>query len=140
MSNISLPTEYWGESLWRVMYSFAYAYPNNPAPIERASAVNFFASLRYLMPCKECKVNYTALLRKYPLSRSVNSRNELLNWVEGISNGVNEHLGKEPFNSAKLYKELYSIKMDNSGAEQPAIRSINRSGAKREPCDCGPKV
>ena len=90
----------WGPHAWIFLHSITFNYPNKPSPVQEKSAINFFNSLRYLLPCSICKDNYENHLIKNPIKDNVKSKKDLIKWLIDIHNHVNLTLGK-PIVSSK---------------------------------------
>jgi hypothetical protein len=128
--SISLAPQYWGRSFWTTMYSIAYSYPEEPAPHERTSANNFYSSMRYLIPCPECKSHYSTLLNQFPVASSTISRTALLRWLEKISAKIDESLGRDPFDVKELYVQMEAVSTIVDRA--PALRAAPQSPPIRQ--------
>ena len=154
MESVSLAPEYWGSSTWKTMFSIAYAYPPVPTKDERVAANNYFNSLKYLLPCADCRQHYRELLKSLPVEKSTVSKVELLKWLEEVSNRVNKMLEKDQIKFQKIYEEMSRVKtvqiIDIPVMEQSAPRSgfsIQRAQAsrgirsaqpvKKSGCGCG---
>ena len=59
MSRNNLPPSLWGKNAWRFLYSVALGYPAEPSDAEQTAAHNFISSLSHLLPCEQCRTNFT---------------------------------------------------------------------------------
>lgn len=96
----------WGPKLWEVMHTFSFAYPITPSNIQKQSAMNFFSSIGYLIPCSHCSQHCLEYTRNNP--PQVRSKQELVNWVYIFHNEVNKRLGKPIYSKAQLYNKYES--------------------------------
>lgn len=84
-------TEFFGPCLWKSMHSIAFTFaadPHNPTPEEQKAAVDFFGSLKTLIPCGACAMHYGKYLEVKPVDTS--SRDSLARWVYDLHSNVNE--------------------------------------------------
>lgn len=94
-SNVPIPDpRYWGPQFWFTMHTVAFFYPDTPNQTEMAHARDFYSSLQSLLPCPGCAAHYSRMLERYPIDRSLESRETLIAWVNKIHNEVNRRLGK----------------------------------------------
>lgn len=75
----------WGPHFWYMMRCVAYNYPQFPNSQEKKHVCEFYNSLKYTLPCKNCSFNYKTLLQKYPVENYCKNKNQLMDWVEMIN-------------------------------------------------------
>ena len=90
----------WGPKTWDIMHTFSYNYPRNPNLQTKQNAFNFFSSIGYLLPCSYCQKHCIEYVTNNP--PSINSRNELIDWVLNFHNTVSKTLNKETWSRTKL--------------------------------------
>lgn len=79
----SLNPLYWGKSGWIFLFSIALTYDINKREIYE----KFFVSLKDVLPCYGCRVNYNKKL--IDMNKNVfNSKENLLNWLLNIRNSI----------------------------------------------------
>lgn len=99
--DISMITKVWGPPTWFFLHSMAMAYPkkiikNNPEHTEiRNSMYVFLSNLGNVLPCGLCGSSYNSYIKSPELSISkyLNSRADLVNFIYLIHERVNEKLG-----------------------------------------------
>ena len=85
----------WGPSAWFFLHSVTFRYPDNPSKQDKYNYKTFFESLKYILPCYKCSLNYKKHLDEYPINDDVlQSRKSLINWLIKIHNEVNKELHK----------------------------------------------
>ena len=57
-------TTVWGPSLWHTLHTISFNYPIKPTFKQKRQYLNFFKSLKHILPCKYCRDNYTNNLKK----------------------------------------------------------------------------
>lgn len=111
----------WGPAGWLFLHSIAFGYPDNPTKQDKKAALDFFYSLQYLLPCKTCSELYKrdlkSLSKEQSLETAVESKKNLIKWVNLIHNKVNQNLNKKQYTDeeyhnyyTKLYNENKSSK------------------------------
>jgi hypothetical protein len=108
----------WGKSMWEMLHSISFSYPDNPTDEEKTSAKNFILSLIDLIPCSKCCKNYENNLKtmKFSVDFAVQNKNNFILWAHELHNCVNEELGKEKVNITDLY-EKYKKDVNNTSSE-----------------------
>ncbi len=95
-----LDSEELGRRTWSLLHTMAAYYPEVPSAGEQREMRALFSSLGRFYPCSYCARDLRASLAERP--PAVASRASLTAWLCGLHNGVNERLGKEPFDCARL--------------------------------------
>lgn len=85
----------WGPAGWFFIHSIAMGYPETPTTDQQQAAIDFFASLRNVLPCEECKRHYCANCDDSSLRTAVASRDTLIRWTVDLHNKVNLSLNKK---------------------------------------------
>ena len=107
----------WGPHLWFFLHSMSFTYAKNRKKAtteEKIQMYNFLESLKFVLPCDICRVNYSNFLDKNP--PKLNSRKELFRWLVDLHNCVNGECGSKHKRQytydevEKLYKEVYNQK------------------------------
>lgn len=93
----------WGSSGWVFLHSIAESYPDYPTDYDKQTFKSFFESLKAILPCRKCQINYKNHLNNIPLTNEVLSSNKNLNiWLSNVHNEVNKMLGKNENNRKAL--------------------------------------
>ena len=127
-------TSVWGPSMWHSLHTISFNYPVNPSQIEKKNYYKFFMSLRNILPCKYCRLNYVKNIKAVPLNiKTMKSRASLSKWLYELHEEINKMLGKtsnltyedikvryEMFRSRCLTKKSQKTKkMKESGCIKP---------------------
>lgn len=92
MSNVD--PKYWGEGLWKFMYSIAASLNDKTQPGDRLNAINtFFNILYFILPCDNCSSNYLIDFDANPLPQNINKQS-LFKWINDLENKTNDRIGK----------------------------------------------
>jgi len=131
---LNLTPGVWGPKTWFFLDSMAMAYPEDPTDDEKLSAKNFILSLKDLLPCYGCRVNYSKYLDQYtktdPLDKIVEKRGRLIEFFIAVHNDVRVKSGDEPVSvedTFKYYNKEYLsfIKKDKEPVGKEEFRSDN---------------
>jgi len=133
---INLTPGVWGPKTWFFLDSMAMGYPENPTDDEKLSAKNLILSLKDLLPCFGCRVNYANYLKQYtntdPLDKIVERRGSLIEFIIAVHNDVRVRSGIEPVSvedTFKYYNKEYLsyVKKENepTGREEFTQKELN---------------
>ena len=50
-------TSVWGPPMWHFLHTMSFNYPVNPSAEDKKHYSDFVYSLRYVLPCKYCRIN-----------------------------------------------------------------------------------
>ena len=64
-------TSVWGPSLWHYMHTMSFNYPVNPTNVQKKYHKQFIMSLKYVLPCKYCRMNLRKNLKAVPITDTV---------------------------------------------------------------------
>ena len=103
MSNrVNLSPLHWGPKTWFFLESAAIAYPTNPTNEEKTSAKNLILSLKDLLPCLNCRLNYASYLDEQTkgndleyLDKIVENRETFITFIVNVHNDVRVRNGQE---------------------------------------------
>jgi hypothetical protein len=105
---INLTPAIWGPHTWFFLDSMAMAYPDNPTNEEQTSAKNLLLSLRDLLPCWGCRVNYTNYTNEYfkinPIENIVKKRSSLVTFIIDVHNDVRTRYKQDPKSVEETFK------------------------------------
>jgi len=118
MSNrVNLSPAHWGPKTWFFLESAAIAYPTNPTDDEKTSAKNLILSLKDLLPCLNCRLNYTSYLNEVIdgnyLDDVVKDRDSFITFIVDVHNDVrvkNDQPGRSLEEVFNYYQVQYSKK------------------------------
>lgn len=89
-----------GRASWSLLHTIAAYYPDKPSVRQQSDIKNFMDILSRLYPCKQCADDLINDLKDEP--PVVSSQKELTQWMCRLHNKVNNKLGKELFDCAKV--------------------------------------
>jgi len=114
--NNSLQPNIWGPCGWKFIHYVSFGYPNNPTLNDKNFYKNFYYSLKDVLPCDKCKINYKKNIMEHPIDPHLENKDSLVKWVIDIHNKVNKETGKKEFN----YEEAIAL-YTNQEEEKPIL-------------------
>ena len=89
-------TSVWGPPMWHFLHTMSFNYPINPTAEDKKNYSEFIYNLRYVLPCKYCRMNLTSNLKANPLlDCHLKSREAFSKFVYRLHEIVNKRLGKK---------------------------------------------
>lgn len=106
----SVQNHLWGPSLWKLLHSSAeriHSKALQKLPQEESRIWSqLLYSLRFSLPCPQCKKHYQGFLNAYPLSSY--SKEDVRLWLYRLHQDVNQRLGRSQSLSLTEVEEHYS--------------------------------
>jgi len=93
IANAIRPKE-WGPACWKFLDCLVFSYPLVPSEEQQAAMATYFHSLKNVLPCYSCRVDFTRMMEQDPIENHLHSRESLARWLHQKHNQVNEKLGK----------------------------------------------
>ena len=137
---MALNPAYWGPIFWEVMYLSSAGYSIKPTINEKIGFKMFYDSLRYVLPCVKCRVEYDNYLKKNPLNENdMSTRDNLFKWVYNVHRSVSMRLEKKTIPSLEASKKHFFITSSNAIVlpvrPRPTILAIKRQGISGLPTE-----
>jgi len=138
---INLTPAVWGPKTWFFLESMAMAYPPDPTDDEKLSAKNLILSLKDLLPCWGCRVNYAKHIDEYftkiPLDSVVENRGAITEFIIAIHNEVRILTKSKPISvedTFKYYNKEYSsyVKPVIVGSEEFSQKNQSNTSSVKE--------
>lgn len=85
-------TQFWGPDGWKLLHSIAQNYPVNPDVKTQQLYVNFYESIKYVLPCIYCRNSYTEYIEQLPVRDFTKNRDSMTRWLYELHNKVNGKL------------------------------------------------
>lgn len=107
-SSDGMLTYVWGPSLWHFLHTMSFNYPVNPTKDDKQHYMNFIHSLKFILPCKYCRMNLSRNLKETHFSlKDMKSRDTFSKYVFNLHNHINKMLGKKNTLSYQEVRERY---------------------------------
>ena len=89
-------TNIWGASFWFVLHTLSFNYPVNPTEADKKHYMDFILSLKYILPCKYCRMNLIKNMKEHPITmKKMESRESFSRYIYELHEIVNKMLGKK---------------------------------------------
>uniref|UniRef100_A0A6C0KZ37 thiol oxidase n=1 Tax=viral metagenome TaxID=1070528 RepID=A0A6C0KZ37_9ZZZZ len=89
-------TTVWGPGMWHYLHTMSFNYPVKPTPDEKKHYRDFIISLKYVLPCKYCRMNLARNFKQMPLKMSdMSSREKFSKYIYELHELVNKMLHKK---------------------------------------------
>jgi hypothetical protein len=101
-------TSVWGPSLWHYLHTMSFNYPENPTEVQKKYHNQFIKSLKYVLPCKYCRINLRNNLKAVPLNETaLKNRENFSKWMYDLHEHINTMLKKKSGLSYEDVRERY---------------------------------
>ena len=89
-------TSVWGPPLWHYLHTMSFNYPVTPTLEDKIHYRNFILNLKYVLPCKYCRMNLKTNFKQLPLKMShMKNRETFSRYVYNLHELVNKMLNKK---------------------------------------------
>ena len=118
-------TSVWGPPMWHYLHTMSFNYPVNPTPEDKKHYRDFVLNLRYVLPCKYCRMNLKTNLRTMPLNMShMASRDTFSRYIYNLHELVNKLLKKTSNLSYCDVRERYEHFRARCTEEKPKLFKV----------------
>jgi hypothetical protein len=101
-------TSVWGPSLWHYLHTMSFNYPIKPTEYDKKYYKQFIMSLKYVLPCKYCRMNLRKNLKAVPLTdTALKTRGNFSRWMYDLHEHINTMLKKKSGLSYDEIRERY---------------------------------
>jgi len=115
-------TKIWGPLVWTALHTISFNYPVNPTVEDKKNYKDFIYSLRYVLPCKYCRINLTKNLKQKPLSMChMKNRETFSRYIYELHELVNKMLNKKSNLTYCDVRERYEHFRSRCTEESPKI-------------------
>jgi len=115
-------TSVWGPSMWHYLHTMSFNYPVNPTVEDKKHYRDFIISLKYVLPCKYCRINLKTNLKQLPLTvADMKSRETFSKYVYNLHELVNKMLHKKSNLTYCEVRERYEHFRSRCTEENPTL-------------------
>ena len=90
-------TTFWGPSGWVFLHTLTFIYPETPNYTDKVAMQNFMNSISYILPCKYCRISFTKYSNSLPITKYLDNREKVIEWLYKMHNKVNKKLRGQGF-------------------------------------------
>ena len=118
----------WGPLMWTFLHIMSFNYPVNPTQEDKNHYKDFIYNLRYVLPCKYCRINLTSNLKQKPLQMChMESRETFSRYIYELHELVNKMLKKQSNLSYCDVRERYEHFRSRCTEEKPTIFKFKKT-------------
>ena len=126
-------TSVWGAPMWHYLHTMSFNYPVKPTLQDKKHYKNFIYNLRYVLPCKYCRINLTNNFKKKPLLMChMESRSTFSRYIYELHELVNKMLNKKSNLSYCDVRERYEHFRSRCTEEKPQIFKFNTTKTRKK--------
>lgn len=126
-------TTVWGPAQWHFLHTMSFNYPVHPTQADKKRYRDYVYNLRYVLPCKYCRINLTNNLKKKPLLMChMESRATFSRYIYELHELVNKMLGKSSNLSYCDVRERYEHFRSRCTEDRPKIFTFKQSSKTRK--------
>lgn len=96
----------WGPHYWVVLHTIAFNYPIHPTSIQKKIHYRLIHNLHEFLPIKTMATTFEKLLKEYPVSPYLDTREDFIKWMHYMHNKINIRMDKPIISLADHYKEF----------------------------------
>jgi hypothetical protein len=132
-SGDGMMTKIWGPLQWTFLHTMSFNYPVNPTIEDKKHYRDYVLNLRYILPCKYCRINLANNLKKKPLQMChMASRETFSRYIYELHEVVNRMLNK---NSKLTYcdvRERYEHFRSRCTEEKQKIFTFKKTATRKK--------
>lgn len=126
-------TSIWGPLIWTSLHTISFNYPVNPSEEDKKHYKDFIYSLRYVLPCKYCRINLCKNLKQKPLQMChMKNRETFSRYIYELHELVNKMLNKTSNLTYCDVRERYEHFRSRCTEEKPKIFNFIKTKKKRK--------
>jgi hypothetical protein len=125
-------TSVWGPAMWHYLHTMSFNYPVNPTTRDKKHYKDFIYNLRYVLPCKYCRINLTNNFKKKPLMMChMKNRYTFSRYIYELHELINKMLNKKSNLSYCDVRERYEHFRSRCTEEKPKIFTFKNNVTKK---------
>ena len=126
-SGDGMVTKIWGPLAWTFLHTMSFNYPVHPTEEDKKHYKDYIYSLRYVLPCKYCRMNLANNLKKKPLQMChMKNRETFSRYIYELHELVNKMLGKKSGLSYCDVRDRYEQFRSRCTEEKPRVFTFKR--------------
>lgn len=134
-------TSVWGPSLWHYLHTMSFNYPIKPTIVQKKYHRQFIQSLKYVLPCKYCRMNLRKNLKAVPLNeKALESRENFSRWMYELHEHINNMLKKKSgltYDDVRERYEHFRARCSETSVSKiiEEMKRIEKSKKKEKGCE-----
>lgn len=128
----------WGPAMWHYLHTMSFNYPVNPTIEDKRNYKCFVLNLRYVLPCKYCRMNLKTNFKQLPLKNSdMENRETFSRYIYELHELVNRMLDKKSNLTYCEVRERYEHFRSRCTDEKPKIFKFTKTFKNKKKKDKG---
>lgn len=128
----------WGPAMWHYLHTMSFNYPVNPTTEDKRNYKCFVLNLRYVLPCKYCRMNLKTNFKQLPLKNSdMENRETFSRYIYELHELVNRMLDKKSNLTYCEVRERYEHFRSRCTDEKPKIFKFTKTLKNKKKKDKG---
>jgi hypothetical protein len=126
-------TTVWGPAMWHFLHTMSFNYPVNPSAKDKKHYRDYILNLRYVLPCKYCRINLANNFKKKPLQMcDMTSRYTFSRYIYELHETVNKMLHKKSNLSYCDVRERYEHFRSRCTDEKPTVFTFKKTSSLKK--------
>ena len=127
-SGDGMMTKIWGPLQWTFLHTMSFNYPVNPTIEDKKHYRDYVLNLRYILPCKYCRINLANNFKKKPLQMChMASRDTFSRYIYDLHETVNKMLHKKSNLTYCDVRERYEHFRSRCTDEKPTVFTFKKT-------------
>jgi hypothetical protein len=132
-ANDGMISSVWGPPMWHYLHTMSFNYPVEPTLEDKKHYRDFILNLRYVLPCKYCRMNLKTNLKQLPLTMDVmKNRDTFSRYVYELHELINKMLHKKSNLSYCDVRERYEHFRARCTDEKPKLFKFKKNLTKKK--------
>jgi hypothetical protein len=132
-SGDGMMTKIWGPLQWTFLHIMSFNYPVNPTTEDKKHYRDYVLNLRYILPCKYCRINLANNFKKKPLQMChMASRDTFSRYIYELHEVVNKMLNKKSNLTYCDVRERYEHFRSRCTEEKQKIFTFKKTSTRKK--------
>ena len=133
LSGDGMMTKIWGPLQWTFLHIMSFNYPVNPTIEDKKHYRDYVLNLRYILPCKYCRINLANNFKKKPLQMChMASRDTFSRYIYELHEVVNKMLNKKSNLTYCDVRERYEHFRSRCTEEKQKIFTFKKTSTRKK--------
>ena len=133
ISGDGMQTNIWGPAQWHFLHTMSFNYPVNPTLKDKKHYRDYVLNLRYVLPCKYCRINLANNLKKKPLQMChMKSRETFSRYIYELHETINRMLNKKSNLTYCDVRERYEHFRSRCTDEKPKVFTFKKTTTRKK--------
>jgi len=133
ISGDGMQTNIWGPAQWHFLHTMSFNYPVNPTLKDKKHYRDYVLNLRYVLPCKYCRINLANNFKKKPLQMcNMKSRETFSRYIYELHETINKMLNKKSNLTYCDVRERYEHFRSRCTDEKPKVFTFKKTTTRKK--------